>query len=128
VFIVCDKEVGYSDAKKKELHVFPQPESSMLPATSIGVMKKLADQVLERVRKRMTSAELELEMRKSFRCFHFLLKFIEQKSAGSVNFSLTVTRMFVSQASCEFLILRNCGMKGGITHASKESSGKESGS
>jgi hypothetical protein len=36
--------------------------------------------------------------------------------------------MFVSQASCEFLILRNCGMKGGITHASKESSGKESGS
>jgi hypothetical protein len=35
--------------------------------------------------------------------------------------------MFVSQASCEFLILRNCGMKGGITHASKES-GKESGS
>jgi hypothetical protein len=24
VFIVCDKKVRYSDAKKKELHVFPQ--------------------------------------------------------------------------------------------------------
>jgi hypothetical protein len=62
------------------------------------------------------------------RYFQFLLKAIAQKSARSINLSLTVARLFVSQASCEFLILRNCGMKGGISHASEESSGKESSS
>jgi hypothetical protein len=80
VFIVCDKKVRYSDAKKKELHVFPQMESATLPTTSIGAMAKLADQVLERIRKRMTFVEHEFEMRKSYRCPQFLRKFSEQKS------------------------------------------------
>jgi hypothetical protein len=62
-----------------------------------------------------------------FRYFQFLFKSIAQKSARSINLSLTVARLFVSQASCEFLILRNCGMKGGITDASQES-GEETGS
>jgi hypothetical protein len=35
VFILCDKKVRYSDAKKKELLVFPQPESLTIPAISI---------------------------------------------------------------------------------------------
>jgi hypothetical protein len=86
VFIVCDKEVRYSDAKKKELHAFPRLEFLALPATSICPMIKLADQVLEPIRKRMTCVEYELETRKRFLSSQFFFKFSEQKSARSVNF------------------------------------------
>ena len=83
---MCDKKVRYSDAKKKELHVFPQMEFATLPVTSIGAMAKLADQVLERICKRMTFVEHELEMGEWFRYSQVLVKFSAQKSASSVNF------------------------------------------
>jgi hypothetical protein len=86
VFIVCDKEVRYSDAKKKELHVFPQPESSTIPAMSICAVGWLADPVLERLRGPIVFLQCELKMRKSIRSPHFFFRFCEQKSARSVNF------------------------------------------
>ena len=58
----------------------------MIPAALICGSEWLAHQVLERLRKRMSSAEHELEMGKSFRYLHFLLKFSAQKYASSVNF------------------------------------------
>jgi hypothetical protein len=86
VFIVCDKKVRYSDAKKKELHVFPQPASSDDSGESICRSEWLADQVLERIRERMTSVKDELKRGESIRYPRFLLKFSAQKSASSVNF------------------------------------------
>jgi hypothetical protein len=65
----------------KELHVFPQPHWSTIPARSICAMKKLADQVLERIRKRATFVEDKLDARKLFCSPHFLLKFSAQKFA-----------------------------------------------
>jgi hypothetical protein len=66
VFIVCDKKVRYSGAKMEELHVFPQPASSTIPATSICANEWLADQVLEPIRKDINSVESELDARKSY--------------------------------------------------------------
>jgi hypothetical protein len=58
----------------------------MIPATSICGSEWLANQVLERIRKRMISVEDALEMGESFRYLRVLLKFSAQKSASSVNF------------------------------------------
>jgi hypothetical protein len=69
---------------------FLKPESSSIPAEPICATEWLADQVLERIRERMTSVEDESKMRESFRYPHFFQRFIEQKSARSVNFSLTI--------------------------------------
>jgi hypothetical protein len=86
VFIGCDKEVRYSDAKKKELHVFPQPESSTIPAMSIYASGWHADRVLERLRGRVVFLQSESESANWFRSPQFFFKFSEQKSARSVNF------------------------------------------
>jgi hypothetical protein len=58
----------------------------MIPATSIRGSEWLANQVLERIRKRMISVEDALEMGESFGYLRVLLKFSGQKSASSVNF------------------------------------------
>ena len=47
----------------------------MIPATSIRGSEWLANQVLERIRARMTSAKDELKRGESFRYPRFLLKF-----------------------------------------------------
>jgi hypothetical protein len=86
VFIVSDKKVRYSDAKKKELHVFPQPESSTIPAMSICAMGWLADRVLERLRGPLVFLQCESESANRFRYPHVLLKFSAQKFASFVNF------------------------------------------
>ena len=101
---------------------------STIPATSIRAIEWLADQVSEPLRGPVLSVKKPATSVNRIRGSRFLLEFTAQKFTRSNNLSLTVGRLFVSQASCEFLILRNCGMKGGITDASEESSGQESGS
>jgi hypothetical protein len=117
------------------LHVFPQIESFNdsgyidFDSGYIDLRNRIArGSSLRAVRGPILSSKEHSLSANWFRYYRFLLKSIAQKSARSINLSLTVARLFVSQASCEFLILRNCGMKGGISHASEESSGKESSS
>jgi hypothetical protein len=84
--------------------------------------------VLEPIREVLLVFKNAARMCKSVSSFAFLPQIHREKIVWYINFWLTLGRLFVSQASCEFLILRNCGMKGGITDASQESSGKKSGS
>jgi len=88
----------------------------------------LANQVPEPIREALLVLKNAVRTCKSVSLFAFPPQIHCEKFVRYITLSLTVGRLFVSQASCEFLILRNCGMKGGISHASEESSGKESSS
>jgi hypothetical protein len=57
-----------------------------IPTRLMCVRRKLADQVLEPIRKRIILVEDKLNTHKSFCSPQILLKFSEQKSASSVNF------------------------------------------
>jgi hypothetical protein len=86
VFIVCDKKVRYSDAKKKELHVFPQA-GIVIDSGYVDLHKRVARRSSAGADpERFYFCGHELKMRESFRYPHFLLKFSAQKFASSVNF------------------------------------------